>query len=200
MRQKSVRGFTLLEVAIYGAILVFITLAIFALITMGTTSYGNGSRQNTMERSARVSLDRIAEEFRTGHPDTLVVGSAYVGKVLCPYVEFKTVTFKSVADYAAEGKTVTEGTLEYSTAIRYAMAKSIVNGNNNDASVEDDFKLVRIQNGETITLCDYVKSYTVTQSGTKITVTLVLAMMSDKNVEMTTTVTTTLTMRNRSAT
>lgn len=174
--RRGTRGLTLVEVMIGSVVLSFLVLAVFLLIHRGATTYASASRHETLTRGARVVLDRVSEELRMANPDTLVVGTG-------------SLTFQVSSGFSG-GKTA------WSSAIEYGYELSDVDANNNGK--KDEGRLVREQGGQSVRLCDYVKAggFVVSRSGNRLTITLVLAVENAPD----TSVTTSIVLRNKSAT
>lgn len=167
------RGLTLVEVMIAAAVLSFLTLLIFGLVHRGATTYASASRHETLQRNARVVLDRITEELRMANPASLVVGT-------------NSLHFQVSTGFSG-GKTT------WGSAIAYGYELSDVDANSNGK--KDEGRLVRTQGGQKVRLCDYLKAggFVVSQSGSRVTITLILAGEDVAD----TSVTTSIVLRNK---
>lgn len=162
--RRSARGLTLVEVMIGAVVLSFIVMAIFLLIHRGGSTYAYASRNETITRGARVVLDRISEELRMANPDTLI---------------FSTTSLRfQVATGFAAGETV------WGPMITYQYELSDVDANTN--GVQDEGRLTREQNGQTVRLCDYVKAggFAVKKDGQKVSLSLTLEVAEEDTTKI----------------
>lgn len=184
--RRGNRGVTLVEVMIASVILGILTLMIYGLIYRGSTTYAVASRHNTLQRNARNALDRIAEELRIANPDTLVAGMDGGG--------VGTLQFQTSTGFSG-------GATTWGPMIRYTYEASSVDANNN--SIQDEGRLVRedLGSGVKATICDYVKKggFVLSQTGQRVTITLTLVVADEKNKEMSSTVSTSIVLRNKSS-
>jgi prepilin-type N-terminal cleavage/methylation domain-containing protein len=198
--KRSNRGLTLIEVLIASVILAVISLAIYLLIERGSSTYATASRHATLQASARQIVERLCEELRIANPLTLKGGP---GKL-----EFqKRLSFDPVTGVTLWGPTVT-----------YFTQTSVLDLDND--LIEDD-QLLRTgmedTDGDgtpdkvvTSKLSDYVKkgSFIVTSVvppanptpndplSNKISVALTLMLTDTKGKVVSTTVSSTVTVRN----
>ena len=179
--QRRNDGFTLVEVMISSVVLGVLVLAVYALLHQGSASYADASRDNTLQENSRRVLDRISEELRMANPATLIVGTQTSGGSL---------SFQVSAGFKS-------GVMTWGTVIQYQLQPSIVDANTN--SIQDDYKLVRIQDGQSVKLCDYVQAggFVLSQAGTRITITLNLGMVDEKRRPVASSVTTSVSLRTR---
>lgn len=176
------RGLTLVEVMIALGALALITLAIYALLHAGSSTYANASRRDTLQMNARRVLDQIAEELRLANPDSFILSS---GSIL----------FNKAVGFSG-------GTTSYGSTIEYALRAytdpkaHFVDANHN--GVPDEACLERTQDGETRKLCDYVKlgGFTAVKTGQTVNLRLTLIVADDKHTIVETSVSTSIVMRN----
>jgi prepilin-type N-terminal cleavage/methylation domain-containing protein len=205
MRNMKARGFSLVEMMISIAVLAIIALAIYALIVVGSNSYANTTRKDTLQSSARNALEQLSDEIRFAVPDSTFItlplayakGTQSTGSSLTPTVTPTLLTdgstflsFRKVMDYTEAvvdpllGTETTSGAATYGTTVEYLLEPSMADANNN--GVVDECKLVRRylhENGATIvesTICDHVVypgGFTATYSDKALIITLKLSMV-----------------------
>ena len=196
MSRRSARGLTLLEVIIASAVLFVISAAIYALLLRSSKTYHESARLNTLQRNARIVLDRMAEEIRIANPDTLMITTG----------SSPSVRFQMMVSFNA-GVTTWGPTFVYrATDPAGADKLNPVDANNNGRL--DDVMLVRHEDGaatdDMIVLSHYVKTggFVVTHDSAqrKVTITLTLAAKDERNQEVSVTASTTVHIRNKSST
>lgn len=213
MRRAKNQGVTLIEMAIYICVLATITLAIYALIHFGSKSYGTTTRKNTMQQSAMIVLERMAEELRNAHPDDgwLVGKDVDIDGTELPFVEFKPVIWRTKEEldalYPASAPHAA-GQIEVGKLVRYQFQKSSADANNN--GVKDEGKITRTQEEEqkdgsylsvTSDICHHVKlsGFVLTEltGPLRLQITLTMAVVDEQQKEVTSTVSTTVLLRNK---
>jgi type II secretory pathway pseudopilin PulG len=162
VRDRSVAGFTLLELLIAVGLFTVITASIFTCLGVSQSAMVEGSAQGDMEFTARRVLDRIAQDFRAG--------------VLTTLKPFAPTASSSASVSPATG--YANGAVTLGTAISYAWIsdpQDPVNGkdDDHDGSI-DEGSVVRSVGAEKTTIASNVKSlsFTLAQNDLACTITL----------------------------
>ncbi|MBI2933404.1 MAG: prepilin-type N-terminal cleavage/methylation domain-containing protein [Planctomycetes bacterium] len=174
------RGFSFIEILIAVAILALVLGATYAVLASSMRSYTNQSNLAAVQERARQVMDEMIKELRMADKDTLIIGQLNgSGRIDC-----------AVATGYAGGKVV------LSTPIQYQCEPSPVDANNNGQ--QDESRLVRIQEGRTLVLCQSVKTggLTITRTGNNLTVKLEVIATDEANRELSTVVESSVTLRN----
>ncbi len=202
MKKQKTRAFTLIEMMVSIAVLAIITLAIYALIEAGSTSYNQTSRLNTLQQNGRRVLDELSEELRIANPapGAFTISTETGGS---------RIQFQRVMEKHRDGKDgydTSTGTVNYTDPIQYYVENSPADVNNN--GIVDEFRLMRkdLGTGKVSMISDYLQTggFTVTreptdlnQPVTSLVLTLKLMVADSKQKLIQKTVTTKVTIRNR---
>jgi prepilin-type N-terminal cleavage/methylation domain-containing protein len=200
--KRSNRGLTLIEVLIASVILVVISLAIYLLIERGSSTYATASRHAALQASARQIVERLCEEVRVANPLTMIGTTTYTN-VLDPSTGTGFLSFQK-----AETFDIAVGTTTWGPTVTYTSQPSAVDldndGNYDDAIVRTCLEdLDGDGTPETLVtskLSDYVKKgsfvVTYTPAANKVTVAVTLMLTDTKGKVVTTTVSSTVIVRN----
>ena len=181
-RNNRQAGFSLVEMAVYMAISVVVTTAVIRVVVTATDTYNSTTSLGRIQADARRSLDSLAVELRMADRDTIVFATEN-GSTRIDY--------RLPLDYVG-------GRVVWSSMITVRYEPSDVDANRND--IMDEGRLVRIQDGETKVLCNYVRpsGITLTRNGDTIALNLGLMISDADGQVMWCSVETNITMRNRS--
>jgi type II secretory pathway pseudopilin PulG len=186
MRRSRVSGMSLVEIMIVMAILIIVVGAVYLIIFRSTRQFTDGSKTSTVVESARLALDKLANEIRQANKNAVVEGTSSADT-----------TSKSIEFYMLTGFASSAPTFD-SNSTKYQVMASPVDANHNNNS-SDDFKLVRIYGGgNPVTITHYVKTggFTYTRSGDTYQITLTLHVADDQNVIQERVLKTSVTVRN----
>lgn len=183
MRQNE-RGLTLVEVMIAMAILGLVTAMFFSVVLRSSRDGTNAIRRATIEENGRRVLDEIANEVRKADKATILITSTGTPAN-------NTVTFRVPTGFVSPNVT-------WSTNIVYqyeVSAKDMVQG------VTNEGRVVRIQDGKKVVLCDYLKpgGLVVTRTGDNLVIRLTFVVNDELDHVLETSVETKVTLRNNSA-
>lgn len=184
MRRRA-SGFSLIEVVIAVAILAVLFATLYSVLFATSTAYTNMSQRGWLEERTRIALDEMSKELRMADMDTvLVTVTNGVGSV----------DFRRPTGYATGSDSITWG-----PTIRYQYEPSTVDANSN--GLADEGRVVRIENGVSTVLCDYVKQngFIVTQTGGNLLIQVTCVAADEKGVILESTLQTSITFRNRSS-
>lgn len=183
MTRRRGRGVTLMELMIAMVILLAVSSSVYAILSSSTTSYTNQTRLALLQDNTRLALDQMANELRQADRSTLAVTTVGSGSQAT-----QVVTFHAPTGFAA-GKTTWSGVMEY--RFGNSALDNMVDG------VTGEGSLVRVENGVTRRLCDYVKpgGFLVTRSGNNLKITLTLVINDERNRVLETVLDTSVTLR-----
>jgi prepilin-type N-terminal cleavage/methylation domain-containing protein len=181
-------GFSLVEVLLAMAILAIIAEALYVTVFRSTTTFSNNTRMGSLQEDARGALDSMVNEFRMADKTRFLITGPAGGP-------------NSVTFYVSTG--VAAGAVTWSTPITYQLQPAAaVRGPNASAQ-----NLVRIQNGQTHRMCDFVTpvadlkhhGLAITKvSGDNYTITLDLSIIDESGKTIESTLQCSVTLRNSS--
>lgn len=176
------RGMSLLELLIAAIILSLVVVTIYSVLESSAQSFATGVRLETIQDNARRVVDQIAEELRMADATTLITSV---------HNNADRIQFRNVSSY-------TGGAIVWSSTIEYRYEPSTIDANENGKA--DDGKIVRVQNGQTQTMCDYLKQGGIkfTRSGNNMYIKLTLINADGRYKQTETFVETSITLRNSS--
>ena len=181
MRKNA--GFTLLEILIAVAVLSVLMATLYAALFSTTTSYTTMSQRGRIEDRSRQVLDDMARELRLADRDTFLVTQSNGAS----RIDFRTPT-----GYSA-------GNVTWGPVIRFEYQPG--DGDENRNGLEDDGKIVRIENGTTTVICDFVApgGFTATQTSNNLLLEVTCTGADAKGALLESTLQTSVTFRNRSS-
>lgn len=154
---RSTAGFTLIEVMIVGAILSFIMLALFAVLHTSSSVYEEGTRREALEERLRLALTRISDEVRQA---SWGVGTPFtINEAATPGAD-DSADFQVCLGYTAGNPQWDPNPIRYTTITGDGEVENDGLDNNNNGLI-DERKVVRIQNGVTAVVADFLRQGTL---------------------------------------
>jgi Tfp pilus assembly protein PilE len=146
---KSRRGFTLLEMAVVALTMAVILVTTILLLKAGLGASSRSAAQGMVQEEARRSVERIARELKDSSEEST---GWEVGVNPVPYTQYYDNDVSRISFSRCTGYDATHDLLQWGPVVVYE---------HQPAAGSEPGKLVRLENGARMTVCDHVSEFAV---------------------------------------